>query len=68
MRIGWQGAKRVYHCFRHASIRNNKIWIDQEFTEPSLAVLLLEQGIPKEDIVLVFQAPFKRELTGFATG
>jgi hypothetical protein len=39
MRIGWQGEERVYHCFMHASFRNNKIWIEQDFTEPSLAVL-----------------------------
>lgn len=68
MRIGWQGTKRIYHCFIHASIRNQKIWIEQDYTEPGLAVLLLEQGVPKQDIVLAFQAPFKRAYTEFAVG
>ncbi|HFA48964.1 MAG TPA: XisI protein, partial [Bacteroidetes bacterium] len=28
---------------------------------------LMEKGVPKEDIVLAFQSPFKRPYTGFAT-
>lgn len=67
MRIGWEGSsKRVYHCFIHASLRNNKIWIEQDFTEPGLALQLLERGVPTEDIVLAFQPPLNRPYTGFA--
>jgi XisI protein len=67
MRIGWEGqSKRVYHCYIHASIRNQKIWIEQDFTEPGLALQLLERGVPSEDIVLAFQAPLNRPFTGFA--
>jgi hypothetical protein len=68
MRIGWEGnSKRVYHCYIHASIQNKKIWIEQDFTEPGLALQLLERGVPSEDIVLAFQAPLNRPFTGFAT-
>jgi hypothetical protein len=67
MQIGWQGNKRIYHCFIHASIRNNKIQIEQDFTEPGLAVLLLEQGVPKSDIVLAFHSPMQRQYTDFAS-
>ncbi len=67
MRIGWEGnSKRVYHCYIHASLRNQKIWIEQDFTEPGLALQLLERGVPSEDIVLAFQAPLNRSLSGFA--
>ena len=67
MRVGWEGnSKRVYHCYIHASIRNNKIWVEQDFTEPGLALQLLERGVPSDDIVLAFQEPLNRPYTGFA--
>jgi XisI protein len=31
-----------------------------------IAQYLLDAGIPKDDIVLAFQAPYRRELSGFA--
>ena len=35
-------------------------------TEEGVAALLAERGVPKSDIVLGFQAPYKRKYTGFA--
>jgi XisI protein len=33
-----------------------------------VAARLIEEGIPKDRIVLGFQAPYKRTLEGFASG
>jgi XisI protein len=35
---------------------------------PEVAARLIEEGIPKDRIVLGFQAPYKRTLEGFASG
>ncbi|HEX6384245.1 MAG TPA: element excision factor XisI family protein, partial [Anaerolineae bacterium] len=34
--------------------------------EIDIANELVKSGVPKEDIVLAFHAPYKREYTGFA--
>ncbi|MDD1428313.1 XisI protein, partial [Dolichospermum sp. ST_sed9] len=44
-----------------------KIWIQHDGTEVGIATLLLEKGVPKEDIVLGFHSPDMREFTEFAT-
>jgi XisI protein len=64
--IGWQGGRRVYDVLLHADLKNNKFWIQQDYTQPSLTDQLLEAGVPKSDIVLGFQPPQARALTDFA--
>ena len=63
--IGWEGMKRVYHCFIHLDIQDGKIWIQRNMTEADLAQELLEMGIPKDDIVLGLHPPYKRPYTGY---
>ncbi|WP_414754253.1 XisI protein [Anabaena sp. CCY 9910] len=65
MRIGWNGLSRVYHAVIHFDIKNEKIWIQQNMTDVDLAQELLEMGVPKEDIVLGLQPPYKRPYTGY---
>ncbi|MBW4566295.1 MAG: XisI protein [Mojavia pulchra JT2-VF2] len=65
MRIGWNGLSRVYHSVIHFNIKNGKIWIQQNMTDVDLAQELLEMGVPKEDIVLGLQPPYKRPYTGY---
>lgn len=65
MRIGWNGLSRVYHSVIHFDIKNDKIWIQQNMTDVDLAQELLEMGVPKEDIVLGLQPPYKRPYTGY---
>lgn len=65
MRIGWNGLSRVYHSVIHFNIKNDKIWIQQNMTDIDLAQELLEIGVPKEDIVLGLQPPYKRPYTGY---
>jgi len=50
----------------HIDIKNGKIWIQHDGTERGVANDLVEWGVPKEDIVLAFHAPYRRQYTGFA--
>ncbi|MHC5732600.1 MAG: element excision factor XisI family protein, partial [Nostoc sp.] len=43
----------------------DKIWIQQNMTDVDLAQELLEMGVPKDDIVLGLQPPYKRPYTGY---
>ena len=68
MTVGWNGQQRIHGCLVHIDIKNGKIWIQHDGTEEGIANRLVEVGVPKEDIVLAFHAPFKRRFTDFATG
>jgi hypothetical protein len=65
MNVGWEGLKRVYHCFIHFDIKDGKIWIQQNWTEDDLAADLVEMGVPPEDIVLGLHPPYKRPYTDY---
>ena len=66
--LGWEELHRVYECLLHIDIREGKIWIQEDRTESGLANELVDLGVPKDDIVLAFHAPYKRPYTGFAVG
>jgi hypothetical protein len=71
LHVGWrQGVDPVFACPLHIDIKEGKIWIQRDLidVEGGIAGELLERGVPKEDIVLAFHAPYKRPYTGFATG
>ena len=63
--VGWEELKRVYHCFIHLDIKDEKIWIQRNMTEADLAQDLVELGVPREDIVLGLHPPYKRPYTGY---
>ena len=65
--VGWQDQRRILSCFLHIDIKNGKIWIQHNGTEDDIAQELVNFGVPKEDIVLAFHAPYKRPYTGYAT-
>ncbi len=65
--VGWQNDRRIYGCSLHIDIKNNKVWIQHNGTERRIAEELIELGVPKEDIVLAFHAPKRRQFTGYAT-
>ena len=52
MSIGWINKKKINNTQIHIRITNEKIYIEQDWTERGIASQLLEAGIPKEDIVL----------------
>ncbi|MGH7963304.1 MAG: XisI protein [Candidatus Binatia bacterium] len=66
--VGWQQQQRVYSCVVHVDIRDSEIWIQHDSTEGGIAGDLVALGVPKEDIVLAFHAPYKRPYTGFGVG
>lgn len=66
VRVGFENRRRVHYCVFHFDIRNGKIWVQQDVTDIPVAQLLLDAGVPKEDLVLGFHAPYMREISGFA--
>jgi hypothetical protein len=65
--VGWEGEKQIYGCPIHVDIKDNKFWIQRDFTEEGIASQLLEAGVSKENIVLGFRSSFNRQFTDFAT-
>lgn len=66
--VGWHQRRRVYGCLVHVDIKDDQIWIQYDGTEEGIANELVALGVPKEDIVLAFHAPYKRSSTGFGVG
>lgn len=66
MYIGWQGSWRMHGAVIHVRLRDGKIWIEEDGTQEGFASKLLAADVPKEDIVLAFHAPWKRQYTEFA--
>ena len=64
--IGWTAKGRVRNTVFHVTLRDGKIWIEEDRSEEGLATYLLEHGIPAYDIVLGFQPPRMRPYTEFA--
>ena len=64
--LGWQGITRVFSPLIHLRLHNGKVWIEQDGTEEGIATRLLDAGIPREEIVLAFYSPHKRQYTEFA--
>lgn len=65
--VGWQGDKRVHGCLVHLDIINGKVWIQRDGTEYGIAKELVDNGIPKGQIILAFHPPEVREHTEYAT-
>ncbi|MBE9118294.1 XisI protein [Lusitaniella coriacea LEGE 07157] len=68
MVVGWHEQMRVYGSLVHLDLKDRKIWIQQDKTEPGIAKELVELGIPKSDIVLAFKSTFLRNFTEYAVG
>ncbi|MEN0003112.1 MAG: XisI protein [Bacteroidota bacterium] len=64
--VGWNDMERIHYCLLHLDIKNGKIWIQRDFIDHGVATDLLEMGVAKSEIVLGFQAPFKRPFTEFS--
>ena len=66
MGAGWDRNGRTHSVYFHARIKNGKVWIEWDGTDPSMTEELLRLGIPKEDMVLAFYSPEHRKITDFA--
>jgi hypothetical protein len=60
MELGWQPPRRVYHVIFHLRLVEDKIHIEQDWTEYGVARELVEAGIPTEAVELMFQPPEMR--------
>ncbi|NEO52668.1 MAG: XisI protein [Okeania sp. SIO3B5] len=64
--IGWKNDRRIQAISVYIRIKNEKIYIEEDWTEEGIANELLKENVPKEDIVLAFHDPETRKLTDFA--
>jgi hypothetical protein len=64
--LGWNDKKRIFNIMVYLRIQDNKIWIEEDWTEQGIVNDLLALGVVNEDIVLGFQHPSKRHFTEFA--
>ena len=66
LQVGWTPKERIKGISVHLRIKNEKIYIEEDWTEEGIANELLREGIPKEDIVLAFYDLKHRQFTDFA--
>ena len=66
LKVGWTEQGHVRNPTLYVRIRNDKFWIEEDWTEEGIATNLLEAGVPNEDIVLAFHPPEMRQYTEFA--
>ena len=66
LEMGWDNKKYVHDCIINIELIDDKIWIQYDGTEESIATHLLEAGVPKNDIVLGFHHAKMRQYTEFA--
>ena len=65
MNVGWEDCNRIYRSIVHLDIKDGKIWLQQNLTDLNPAEELVDMGVPREDIVLGLQAPYKRQYTDY---
>ena len=68
--VGWENNDyREHSAFVHIDVKpTGKVYLQHDGTDLKVALLLVEQGVPKSEIVLAFQAPQRRQLaTDFAS-
>ncbi len=64
---GWKGESRFYGILIHIEVmESGRVWVHQDNTDLIIVDKLLDQGIPKKDIILGFHAPIMRPDTDFA--
>ncbi len=66
IRLGWDDGRFVYHCVMHFDLKDEKVWLQQNWTDQNLADELIAKGVDRQDIVLGFVPPYARAHTGYA--
>jgi hypothetical protein len=64
--MGWFRQEYTYSVAMHLDIIDEKVWIQQNNSDANLSMELIELGIAKEDIVLGFMLPAKRQYATIA--
>ena len=65
-RLGWHAGARVDNTVALVRVKAGKVWVEEDWTDLTIADELVRAGVPKADIVLAFQPPELRHLTDFA--
>ncbi len=66
LKMGWHQDNRIKRNVIHLRLKDQKIWIEEDWTEDGIATDLLQAGVQSEDIVLAFHPPRLRQFTEFA--
>ena len=64
--VGWEGKQRVFNLLFHLDIIGEKIWIQADKMEESVAEVLVEKGVSKKEIVLAYFPDYHRAYTEYA--
>ena len=62
--LGWDKNSFVYSPILHFDIKDEKIWIQQNWTDVMVDNELIKMGVDKNDIVLGFLPVYAREYSG----
>lgn len=57
MEIGWHKKKFIHDCVFHIDLKEEKVWVQQDWTDADIAGELIRSGIAKSDVILGFQPP-----------
>jgi XisI protein len=61
--VGWIKDTWQYASIIHVDVKpTGKVWLQHDGTDLKIALMFVEKGIPKSDIVLGFHAPAEREM------
>ncbi|MFN6273317.1 MAG: XisI protein [Microcystis sp.] len=64
--VGWYDSKRTHFVILHLRIVEQKIYVEWDGLESGVTRILLDKGVPKDDIILGFIRPEKRDLIDFS--
>ncbi len=63
VKTGWANQRRVRGTTLYLRLRDEQIWIEEDWTEEGITQKLVDAGVPEHDIVLAFQSPEPRMLS-----
>ena len=64
--MGWEKDERIFNLLFHLDIIGDKIWVQEDKMEESIAEKLVEKGLSKKDIVLAYFPDYHRTYTEYA--
>ena len=66
LKTGWAGGRRVRGATLYLRLRDDKVWVEEDWTEDGIATDLVKSGVPPEDIVPAFHPADVRPYTEYA--
>ncbi len=64
--MGWDKDERIFNLLFHLDIIDDKIWVQEDKMEYSIAERLVEKGLSKKEIVLAYFPDYHRAHTEYA--